>query len=222
MRVLLADDHRLMRDGLRAILERAGMQVVGEASSGREALTLVERLRPDVLVMDVAMPELNGIDATRQALELVPETRIVGVSMNTDRRHVLAMLNAGASAYVLKTAAAEEVVLAINEVVAGRKYVSPEIVGLLVDELSERSRATRSPGSDPAAAPGAAAALTQREREVLQLLAEGHSSKEIGAKLGVATTTVETHRRQLMDKLGLRSVAELTKYAIREGLTSTE
>jgi DNA-binding NarL/FixJ family response regulator len=207
MKIVIADDHRLVRDGLRALLEREGMEVVGEAASGREVIPLFFEVRPDVLIMDVAMPELNGIDAARQVLAASPLAKVIGLSMNDDRRHVIAMLNAGASAYILKTSAADELLQAIREVVAGRKYVSPAIAGVVLDEL---------------AASSAAPALTTREREVLQLVAEGLSSKEIACRLSVAVPTVETHRRQIMDKLGLRTIAQLTKYAIREGLTSSE
>jgi DNA-binding NarL/FixJ family response regulator len=207
MKIVIADDHRLVRDGLRALLEREGMEVVGEAASGREVIPLFFGVRPDVLIMDVAMPELNGIDATRQVLAASPLAKVIGLSMNDDRRHVIAMLNAGASAYLLKTSAADELLQAIREVVADRKYVSPAIAGVVLDEL---------------AASSAAPALTTREREVLQLVAEGLSSKEIACRLNVAVPTVETHRRQIMDKLGLRTIAQLTKYAIREGLTSSE
>jgi DNA-binding NarL/FixJ family response regulator len=214
MKILLADDHQMMREGLRAILEKqSSFLVVGEASNGHEALTLARKLTPDVIVMDVTMPELNGIDATRRIVADMPNVKVIGLSMNSDRRYVLAMLAAGASAYLLKHAASEELTRAIHAVTAGRKYVSP----LVADAVVEAAIRDLSPATT-----ADAASLSVREREVLQLLAEGATSKEIAAKLGVAVSTIETHRRQIMDKLKLRSIAELTKYAIREGLTSVE
>ena len=215
MRILLVDDHRLMREGLRALLEREGMLVVGEADSGRGILKAVEELRPDALIMDVSMPELNGIDATRQIVSTAPWVRVVGLSMNADRRFVAAMFDAGASAYVLKTSAADELVQAIREVLAGRRYLSAKLTQTMPGWADSPEPPPRTPGP-------LGKTLTVREREVLQLVAEGNSSKEVAAKLDVAVPTVETHRRQIMDKLGLHSIAELTKYAIREGLTSAD
>lgn len=217
MRILLVDDHRLMREGVCALLQREGLTVVGEADSGRALLKSVEELRPDVVVMDVSMPELNGVDATRQLCALAPWVRVVGLSVNADRRFVVAMFEAGASAYVLKTSAAEELVHAIGEVVAGRRYVSAKLAETSPDCLDGVGLRQRTPLPF-----SVGKTLTTREREVLQLVAEGNSSKEIAVKLGVAVPTVETHRRQIMDKLGLRSIAELTKYAIRQGLTSAD
>jgi DNA-binding NarL/FixJ family response regulator len=222
MKVLLADDHRMMRDGLRVILEKRSIEVVGEAGDGREAVTLAERLRPDIVVMDIAMPELNGIDATRRLVASVPSSRIIGLSMNADRRYVLAMFAAGAMGYLLKSSAAEELVQAVREVFSGHKYVSPSIAGTVIDNIigsveGARPMPKRTPPGFPAMK-----ALTAREREVLQLVAEGKTSKQIATSLEVGMATVETHRRQLMDKLGLRTIAELTKYAIREGLTSLD
>lgn len=214
MRVLIADDHKIMRDGLRAILEKQpSTTVVGEASDGHEAVTLTRKLKPDVVVMDITMPGLNGIDATRQILAEVPHVRVVGLSMNSDRRYVLATLAAGASGYLLKNAASEELTRALAAVVAGQKYVSPLVADAVIDSAIRETAPASSPD---------AKALSMREREVLQLLAEGLTSKEIAAKLGIAVSTIETHRRQIMDKLSLRSIAELTKYAIREGLTSLD
>jgi two-component system response regulator NreC len=212
VRVVLADDHRMMRDGLRAVLERSGIQVVGEAANGHEAVEQVERSRPDVLVIDVIMPTLNGIDATRKIRARFSGVKIIGLSMNADRRYVLAMLEAGAAGYLLKNAASDELLLALEAVMRGDKYLSPAIASSVVDEAVHKPSPLREP----------ARALSVREREVLQLIAEGKSSKEIAVALAIAVPTVETHRRQIMDKLGLRTIAELTKFAIREGLTSAE
>ena len=214
MKILIVDDHKIMRDGLRAILEKhATMTVVGEASDGQEAIALVRKLKPCVVLMDITMPNLNGIDATRQIVTEMPDVKIITLSMNADRRYVLAALAAGSSGYLLKNAASEELTRAIEAVVANQKYVSLLVADGVIDSAVREQ-------SQP---PGAGAkALSGREREVLQLLAEGRTSKEIATRLGVAVSTVETHRRQIMDKLELRSVAELTKYAIREGLTSLD
>lgn len=212
MRVVLADDHQMMRDGLRAVLEKDGIhQVVGEAGNGRDAIVAVRRLRPDVLIIDIAMPELNGIDATRRIAVELPDTKIIALSMHADRRYVVAMLEAGAAGYLLKNAAAEELLTALRAVSRGETYVSPTIAGSLAEIAGRagRPRASAKP-------------LTLREREVLQLIAEGKSSKEIARVLQIAVPTVETHRRQITEKLELRTIAELTKYAICEGLTSTE
>lgn len=209
MKVMLVDDHAIVRDGLRAVLEKAGVEVVGEAANGREAVSEALRLRPDVVVMDVVMPELNGVDAARRLTKELPGTRILALSMNSDRRYVSAMLAAGAAGYVVKHAAAEQLLEALTVVMGGGTYLSPGIDDLATPTGEGVRRAVEK-------------TLTPREREVLQLVAEGKSSKEIGAALTVALPTVETHRRQIMEKLGLRSIAELTKYAIRIGLTSAE
>jgi len=208
MKILLVDDHKMMRDGLRAILENEGMQVVGEAANGREAIELARRVRPEIVVMDISMPELNGIDATRRLVAELPGIKVIGLSVNADRRYVVAMFEAGAVGYLLKNSASEELMQAVRAVAGDLTYVSPSVAAVVVD-----SRAT--PHSQDRR-------LSPREREVLQLLAEGKSSKEIATSLNVAVPTVETHRRQIMDKLNLRTIAELTKHAIREGLTSLD
>ena len=211
MRVIVVDDHKMMREGLRALLEKAEVEVVGEASDGHQAVAETKRLHPDVVVMDVAMPKLNGIDATRRIAAEMPQVKVIGLSMNTDRRYVLAMLEAGAAGYMLKSGTSEELRAALDVVTSGQKYLSPAIASSVVDEaLGAKSHlcSDRPP--------------SMREREVLQLIAEGKSSKEIATILQIAVPTVETHRRQLMNKLKLRTVAELTKYAIREGLTSAD
>ncbi len=201
----------MMRDGLRAVLEKAGVQVVGEAANGQEAVEQVKRLHPDVLVMDIAMPVLNGIDAIRRLRAERPGVKVIALSMNSDRRYVIAMLEAGAAGYLLKNAASEELLAALDVVGQGQTYLSPSIAGSVVDQALGRGQTSRLGPERP---------LSGREREVLQLIAEGNSSKEIAATLLIGVTTVESHRRQIMEKLNLRTVAELTKYAIREGLTS--
>ncbi len=211
MKILLADDHKMMRDGLRALLERDGNTVVGEAANGHEAVALAIRERPDIVVMDISMPELNGIDATRRVVDAVKGIKVIGLPMNADRRYVVAMFGAGAVGYLLKNAASDELIRAVRAVASGLTYVSPAVAALLVDRFVD--------GARPATT---AKPLSQRERKVLQLLAEGNSSKDIANRLDLAVPTVETHRRQIMDKLGLRTIAELTKYAVREGLTSVE
>ncbi len=213
MKILLVDDHKMMRDGLRALLEKEDLEVVGEAASGREALAQARRLRPQVVVMDISMPDLNGIDATGKLLAELPGLKVIALSMNSDRRYVLAMFKAGAVGYLLKNAASEELIAAVRAVADDLTYVSPSIASLIVDDALDGTRAAHGPLQRT---------LSPREREVLQLLAEGKSSKDIAARLDVAVPTVETHRRQIMDKLGLRTIAELTKYAIREGLTPLE
>jgi DNA-binding NarL/FixJ family response regulator len=214
MRILLADDHQMMRDGLRALLEREpDLQVVGEAADGRAAVELCGRLQPDLVVMDIGMAGLNGIDATRQLTAQAPRVRVVALTMNTDRSYVLAMFEAGAMAYLVKSAAADELIRAIRAVARGQKFVSSAVAGAVVDGSSAHLEA------EPA---GRRRALTPREREVLQLLSEGKTTKEIAAQLELAAQTVETYRKQIMAKLELRSVAELTKYAIRAGLTTLD
>ena len=214
MNILLVDDHQMMRDGLRAVLEReSDLHVSGEAADGRTALELCSTLHPDVVVMDIGMPGLNGIEATRQVTTHHPRTRVVALSMNADRRYVHAMFEAGAWAYLVKSSASDELIRAIRAVSHDEKYVSPAVASAVLDAFVVGPKATqRDPRSE----------LSPREREVLQLLAEGMTSKEIASKLDLAVSTIETHRKQIISKLDLRSVAELTKYAIRVGLTTLE
>jgi len=214
IRLLLVDDHELMRQGLRAILEsEPGVEVVGEAANGREAVTLARTLLPDVVVMDVAMKEMNGIEATRQIRAARRDVKVIALSSHSDSRYVTAILEAGACAYVLKANAYDELRRALEAARQGRSYLCPDVTESVVGaSLRGRTRA-----ADPAGA-----ALSSREREVLQLLAEGLTSPQIGKRLFVATTTVDTHRRNLMRKLDIHSVADLTKFAIREGLTTVE
>ena len=224
MKVLLADDHRIVREGLRSLLEaQDDIEVVAEAADGRQALEMAAEHEPDIVVMDVAMPQLNGIEATRRLVSDQPETKVVALSMHSDRRYVSEALKAGASGYLLKDGAFDELVSAIRAVVANKVYLSPRVAGVVVDAYVRRLPGEDAGNAHPERRDGNAFhKLTVREREVLQLMAEGFATKEIAARLHVSVKTVETHRRQLMDKLQLYSVAEVTKYAIREGLTSLE
>jgi DNA-binding NarL/FixJ family response regulator len=214
VRVLLVDDHTMMRDGLRALLGTASdIEVVGEACEGRKALDLVRTLAPDVVVMDVGMPELNGVEATRRIRAEHERVHVVALSTHTDGRFVNQMLDAGASGYVVKVAAHDELLRAVRAASQGRIYLSPEIAGAVVE---------RSTNPFPAAEVSAFSTLGAREREVLQLVAEGKTSAEVARGMHISIKTVETHRRNIVQKLGLHGTAELTKYAIREGLTSLE
>lgn len=211
-RVLLADDHKILRQGLRTLLEQEkDIQVVGEADNGRSSVKLTGELAPDIVIMDVAMSDLNGIDATRRITEADPRTRVLALSMHSDGRYVKGMLQAGARGYILKDCAAEELTHAIRTVMAGQVYVSPGVTGTIVNAYVRQLTAA-----------GAPATLTRREREVLQLLAEGGSTANIAAGLHLSVKTIETHRKRIMDKLDIRSIAELTKYAIREGITTVD
>lgn len=212
--VLLVDDHRLMLEGLRVLLSAArDVKVVGEAVDGRSALDCVRRLDPDVVVMDIGMPEMNGVEATRALRTQFPRTRVVALSTHTDKRYVHNMLDAGASGYVLKIAAYDELLRAVRAAALGRTYLSPEVAGSVV---------ARSAGQRGSGAASVYETLGAREREVLQLVAEGRTSAEAAAAMHISIKTVETHRRNIGCKLGLHGTAELTKYAIREGLTSLE
>ncbi len=210
-RVLLVDDHQIMREGLAMILSRSpGIEVVGQASDGRAALELVTRLAPDIVIMDVGMPNLNGIEATRQIVAAHPSVRLIALSALADRRYVSGMLHAGAMAYVIKSAAGDDLVKAIRCVLRNRTFISPEIAqSAFVPAVP--------PGSDDFLP-----RLSQREREILQRLAEGQTSNQIAIELGISTRTVETHRRNIMKKLDLHNLADLTRYAIREGLIQAE
>lgn len=210
MKILLADDHKMMRDGLRAILEKEGLHVVGEAQNGLETIALAHSLRPQIVIMDISMPELNGIDATRRLVAELPGIKIIALSMNADRRDVLAMFKVGARGYLVKNSASDELLAAVRAMANEQTDVSPAIAAIVIDNLVG--------AAPPAAKPERE--LSPREREVLQRLAEGKTSKDIAGLLNLAAPTVETHRRQIMDKLNLHTIAELTKYAIREGLTS--
>ena len=213
-RIVLADDHSILREGLKSLISNeADMEVIAEAENGMQALVLTRELKPDVVIMDVAMPELNGIEATRQLKSEMPELRIIALSMHSDRRFVIEMLRAGASAFVLKHAAFEELIAAVHGVLEGKSFLSSSIVDVVVRDYVKKLGGTDSP---------AYTQLTTRERQVLQMLAEGKSTKEIAFSLNVSVKTIETHRLNIRDKLGIDSLAELTKFAIREGLTTLE
>jgi two-component system response regulator NreC len=211
-RVLIADDHQIVREGLRTMLEKEhDIKVVGEAEDGRMTLRLARELVPDVVIMDVAMPDLNGIEATRQIVAELPGVKIIALSMHDDRRFVLNMLKAGAAGYMLKDCAFKDLAKAIRVVMANKTYLSNEIADIVVKDYLASSTPIES---------SAYHLLSPREREVLQLIAEGKTSAQMADSLHISVKTVETHRQQIMAKLKIKSVAELTKYAIREGLTS--
>jgi two-component system response regulator NreC len=210
--VLLVDDHRMIREGLRAMLSvEQGVEVTGEAEDGRQAVRMAAELRPDVVVMDVRMPDLNGVDATRQVLAALPTTRVVALSADADPRSAAEMLRAGATGYVVKDSAFDQLATAVRAAARGESYLSPKVEATVIEEFARGG--TAGPRS-------AFQTLSPREREILQLMAEGQATKQIAATLHVSVKTVETHRRNLMEKLRIDSVAEATKYAIREGLTA--
>jgi DNA-binding NarL/FixJ family response regulator len=212
IRIMLVDDHKILRDALKGVLEREhDIVLVGEANDGAEALKRARELHPEIILMDVGLPIMGGIEVTRAVVAEQPETKVIALSTFSDRRIVLQMLDAGASGYVVKSAGRDELLRAIRSVAHSRTYLCPDASAVLVDSVRGKN-ATEQPAGDR---------LGRREREVLQLLAEGHTSPEIGTQLHIATSTVEVHRRNIMRKLELHSIAELTKYAIRNGLTST-
>jgi two-component system response regulator NreC len=212
--VVLADDHQVVRQGLRALLEaESDFEVIGEAGDGLEAVQLAERLRPGVLVLDLMMPGLSGLQVTRQVSRRSPHTRIVILSIHANEAYVLEALQNGASAYVLKKSSVDELVRAIREVTAGRRYLSPPLSEHALEAYVQRSRDST---MDPYAM------LTDREREVLHLVAEGHTNAEIAARLSLSPRTVEMHRANLMRKLDLHSQADLIRYALQRGIVPLE
>ncbi len=214
IRILLADDHTIIRQGLHSLLEKEpDMEVVGEAGDGRKTLQLVRELEPDIVIMDITMPNLNGIDATHEIVSKFPEVKVIALSMHSNRRFVAGMLKAGASGYILKGCLFDELVQAIRAVAGGVSYLSPRITGVVVEDYVEHLVAT---------VDSPLAKLTDREHEVLQLLAEGKTTKQSALELHVSPKTTESNRHNIMEKLDIHSLAELTKYAIREGLTSLE
>lgn len=214
IKILLADDHKIVRAGLKSLLEsEADFDVIAEADNGRDTVILAKKLEPNVVVMDVAMPDMNGIDATRKISKLESEVRVLALSAHSDGVYILGMLEAGAAGYLLKDAAAEELIAALHTISQGRIYVSPLITDTLIGDYLKRVKGEVGPDS---------ILLSSREREVLQLVAEGKSTVQIANMLHLSDRTIEAHRKRIMDKLGLRTIAELTKYAIRQGLTSLD
>ncbi|NUM35988.1 MAG: response regulator transcription factor [Candidatus Brocadiae bacterium] len=210
VRVLIADDHQIVCEGLVSLLyKEPDIEVIGKAENGRKAMEMAQSLDPDVVVMDVSMPELNGIESTTHILEKNPRIKIIALSMHSDRQFIFRMFKAGASGYLLKDCAFEELAQAIRLVMKNQTYLSPKIAGLIVENYIASSHEEITDFSS----------LTSREKEILQLLAEGKSTKQISLSLHISTKTVETHRQHIMDKLQIYSIAELTKYAIREKIS---
>jgi two-component system, NarL family, response regulator NreC len=211
IKILLADDHRIVREGLRSILEsESDIEIVGEASDGATALSLVRKLIPDLIVMDISMPDLNGVEATRKILGEYPEIKVIALSMHSDKRFVVEMLDAGASGYLLKDCASEELSQAIHGALAGETYISHGITASVIRKLME-------PETDNGER---SSVLTKKELVVLKYIAEGLNTKEIADKLTVSVKTVESHRLHIMEKLEIHNIAELIKHAIRIGLIS--
>ena len=215
LRILLADDHKITRQGLRSLLEKQpdDIEVVAEAEDGRTAVRLAQELVPNIVIMDVSMPDMNGLQATKQISSEFPKVKIIALSMHSDGMFITEMLRNGASGYLLKDCAFEELTRAIRTVMDDKIYLSPAISDVVVTDYLHRLEKADTSDSD---------VLSDREREVLQLLAEGKSTKQIALKLHISNKTVETHRRQIMNKLDIHTIAQLTKYAIRRGLTSKE
>ena len=210
-RVLIADDHGIVRKGLRALLEKSPkISVVGEASDGREAVRLAAELLPDIVIMDIAMPMLNGIDAASQIISRHPETKVIMLSMHSDESYILRSLSAGARGYLLKDSAENDILPAVENVAQGRPYFSPMIASTLLDEYVQTMKKHKIQDSYDL--------LTDREKEVLQLLAEGKSNKDVATLLGLSPYTVESHRTNLMQKLGLHNTAEIVLYAVRKNI----
>ncbi|MBI4278556.1 MAG: response regulator transcription factor [Armatimonadetes bacterium] len=208
--IVLAEDHHVVRQGLRALLEaEPELQVVGEAADGLETLAVVERLRPHVLVLDLVMPGLSGLEVIRQARKRWPEIIIVVLSMYANEAYVLEALQSGAAAYVLKRSHSDDLIRAVREATAGRRFLSPPLSQRAIDAYARKARP---------AEPDPYATLTPREREVLHLAAEGHTATEIAARLAISPRTAEMHRANLMRKLGLRTQTDVVRYAIRKGL----
>ena len=214
IKILVADDHKIIRKGIRSLLDNeAGMEVVAEAENGRKTIELARKHLPDVVIMDVSMPDMNGVEATRQIVTELPDTKVIALSMHHHEQFISGMFVAGASGYLLKDCSVEELTAGIRAVNSGKAYLSPSVASIIVKNYVRHL--TESEKSPPPL-------LTPREREVLQLVTEGQTSKDIADQLSVSVKTVDTHRQQIMAKLGVNSIAELTKYAIRTGITSLD
>ncbi|PKO87896.1 MAG: DNA-binding response regulator [Betaproteobacteria bacterium HGW-Betaproteobacteria-10] len=211
IRLMLVDDHKILRDALRAVLEHeADIALVAETDDPTKVVELARQHQPDIVIMDIGMPQISGIEATRHLLNALPATKVLALSTHSERRIILEMLDAGASGYVVKSAGQDELLRAVRALSIGRTYLCPEVSAVVINTMRGRKISDKPQGEQ----------LGRREREVLKLLTEGHTSPEIAGMLNIATSTVEVHRRNIMAKLDLHSVAELTKYAIRQGITS--
>ncbi len=214
IRIILADDHTILRNGIRSLLEKEeGIEVVGEAEDGREAVEMARKLQPDIVLMDISMPHLNGVEAARHITSTIPTCKVIALSMYSGKKFVMEMLRAGASGFLVKDCIQEEFITAIRTVAEKKVYLSPSIADIVATESIRQAVPSATAGS---------AILTPRERETIQLITEGWTSKQIAAKLRVSVKTVDTYRQNVMEKLGIHSIAELTKYAVREGLTSLD
>ena len=214
IKILLADDHKIIRDGLRSLIEpQLNMEVVGEAENGRTTVQLARELEPDVIIMDISMPDLNGINATQQILAHAPDVKIIALSMHSDKRFVVGMFKAGAAGYLLKDCAFDELEQAVKTVLADHTYLSPKIATVVIKDYVPQVLTEDT---------SAFSVLSAREREVLQLLAEGKTTKDIASDLFLSVKTIETYRQRIMDRLDIHNLADLIKFAIREGLTSLE
>jgi len=213
-RILLADDHQITRQGLRSLIEKqSDMEVIGEAKDGRKAIEMVRELMPDIIITDITMPNLNGVDATRQIVRQFPQIKVIALSIHSNRAFVVDMLKAGASGYVLKECSFDELTEAIQTVTDGGVYLSPKVAGVVVsDYVHHLSKIAESPLET----------ITERQRQVLQLISEGKNTKQIALQLHVSTKTIEANRHKIMEKLDAHSIAELVKIAILGGLASLE
>ncbi|MGD0551797.1 MAG: response regulator transcription factor [Sedimentisphaerales bacterium] len=214
IKVILADDHAMFRHGLsKSFQNEKDMEIIAQAKDGRTTVELAKELSPNIIIMDIGMPDLNGIEATRQIIKECPKVKIIALSMHSSKNFIIEMFKAGASGYLLKDCEFDELVNAIRLVVNGKKYISPAISDVVVDNYMQQPDNVKD---------SAFSILSQREREVLQLLTEGKATKQIGKRLHISAKTVEVHRLNLMNKLKIDNIAQLTKYAVQEGLTRPE